>query len=323
MLHLPLMASGNFLTRRTFSKSILKHHHHIARSIPVAVLVLLVSFAAVVHLRPALFHAVLSSRRLMLVKRKAEQLRRTEVLRYLPADMLVSPTWRTDTVPQIVHFVVPSNSSRWKPVWQHCHETWKQHFPDHALQTWDDSDIEGLVHAHYPTLLAAYQAFPRQIQRADFARYLILNWLGGVYADSDYQCVQNFAHLLPPGRVSIAESPHGGEGVQNSLMASPPLHPFWRFVVREALAGVYVDDVVLSTGPRAVLHAINNAPADYVHLLPRQSFAQWPENAKSDTQLYRPQKHSVKVYAIHLGTGSWETKILQNFSSELLSPAPS
>ena len=237
---------------------------------------------------------------------KAQKLRRAETLRYLPT-MATSATWASDAVPKTIHFVVPNNESAWHPVWRRCHNSWRQHMPSYRLRFWNDDAMETLVTESYPQFAKLYTDYTRQIQRADMARYLILHREGGVYADSDYQCVREFDQHIPAGRVTIAESPHGGEGVQNSLMASPPYHPFWAHVMRELLHNAYVEDVVLSTGPRALLHAYDKAPDGMVHILPRGTFAQWPGKAVQrvqnidHAQFYRGRE----VYAVHLGTSLW------------------
>jgi mannosyltransferase OCH1-like enzyme len=233
---------------------------------------------------------------------------RKELGRYLP-QLSVSPTWATDPVPLTVHFVVPSNKTRWPPVWQQCHESWRACLPGHSLRFWNDEEMEALVRSSYPQFAKVYAEYGSQIQRADMARYLILHHEGGIYADSDYQCVNNFAPLLKEGRVSIAESPHSGEIVQNSLMASPPGHPFWAYVLRELLSNVFVEDIVLSTGPRAVLIAVDKAPQRWVALLPRKKFAQWPGKREQRSTLLTEELYTGSdVYAVHIGTESWKKR---------------
>ena len=232
-----------------------------------------------------------------------------ELPRYLP-ELTAAEGWQHRSVPPVVHFVVPSNASRWPPIWTRCHASWREQLPGHTLRFWNDEEMEALVARSYPQFLPVYTQYTRQIQRADMARYLILHSQGGIYADSDYQCVRAFDHLLPPGKVAVAESPHSGEVVQNALLASPAGHPFWAYVLRELLANVFVDDVVLSTGPRAVLHAVDKAPRGWVTLLPRERFARWPgQRLQHHKNRVAQALYSGRdVYAVHIGTGSWERK---------------
>jgi mannosyltransferase OCH1-like enzyme len=241
---------------------------------------------------------------------KALRIYRAELERYLPP-LEASPSWQTDAVPPLLHFVVPANTSRWHALWRPCHDTWRAGFPAHTVRLWSDEEAETLVRGSYPQFLKLYLEYPRVIQRVDMVRYLILHAQGGIYVDSDYQCVRNFEALLPRGRASLGESPHGGEGVQNALMASPAKHPFWAYVMRELLANAYVSDVVLSTGPRPLLFAAEKAPRSMVHFLPRDAFARWPRRAEQaligapTARVRMYEGGDARVYAVHLGTETW------------------
>ena len=94
------------------------------------------------------------------------------------------------------------------------HQTWKDAWPPkhlfsprwrHSMQAanpgwahrlWTDAENRALVAARYPWLLAAYDGYPSDIQRADVARYVVVHAHGGVYADLDIECFRPFAPLL-------------------------------------------------------------------------------------------------------------------------------
>lgn len=296
----PRSGGGTSASRSTATHSLTASRARVLAALLCAVVVL-----------PAAWLSATSVQSLRL-RVKIYRLYRAELPRYLPV-MEASPTWETDAVPPLLHFLVPSNRSRWVPVWRQCHASWERAFPGHTVRYWDDDDMERLVRDVYPQFARVYGAYTRQIQRADMARYLVLHAHGGIYADSDYQCVRGFAHLLPRGRVSLAESPHSGEIVQNALMASTPRHPFWAYVLRELLANVYVSDVVLSTGPRALLYAFDKAPRRMVTLLPRSRFSRWPgrrvQKVVEPLQAARMYNGSDAIYAVHLGTESWKDAV--------------
>jgi len=109
--------------------------------------------------------------------------------------------------------------------------------------------------------------------------------------------------------VALAESPHGGEVVQNALMAAPRGHPFWAHMLRELQAGVFVSDVVLSTGPRPLLYALDSAPRAWTRLLPRDTFARWPRRTRQKAVGLAPGEVTLydgaDVFAVHLGTETW------------------
>ena len=67
-----------------------------------------------------------------------------------------------------------------------CH-AWRQQYETKGwiYKLWTDSDVEDLLTQHYLWLLPQYQHYTYDIQRADFARLLILYHEGGMYIDLD------------------------------------------------------------------------------------------------------------------------------------------
>ena len=80
-------------------------------------------------------------------------------------------------------------SPRWRLSMQAANPGW-------AHRLWTDAENRALVAARYPWLLAAYDGYPSDIQRADVARYVVVHAHGGVYADLDIECFRPFAPLL-------------------------------------------------------------------------------------------------------------------------------
>lgn len=220
-----------------------------------------------------------------------------------------SPTWRVDQVPQILHFVVPSDKKRWHAIWPLCMESWRRCFPQHLVLTWDDDDIIAFVNATYPQFNELFKSYTLDVMRSDVVRYLLLHAHGGIYADADYQCVKPFT--LPRGKASVALSPRRKEVVQNALMASPASHPFWVFVMREVLSNAWSDNVFFATGPRVVAFAMVKAPHGMFNGLPNNQFSRWPTSRRLD--MFGVQQDAVQLYkgkdtyAIHLGTCWWCT----------------
>lgn len=108
---------------------------------------------------------------------------------YSPNDLF---TFRMDDkgnqtkIPPIIH-------QTWKDMDLSTYPNYNSHFlwsieyemRGFSLKLWTDNAIYDLIKTHYPTLKAAYNSLPYDIQRADLARYLILYHEGGYYADLD------------------------------------------------------------------------------------------------------------------------------------------
>lgn len=233
------------------------------------------------------------------------------------AEMIVagsSSTWMSDHIPYLIHQTAPSNKKKWKQEWLKCQASWKEILPNYKYILWDDDDIDYFIKSRFPKFYKIFSSYPKQIQRADAVRYFILFEYGGIYADMDYMLLKDFTHLIPPGKVSITESPHGNEGLQNALMLSPPKHPFWLYVVQELLDYYYsnrnIHNVLESTGPQIVVRASKKAPAMMFNALPTNQFnpltlttATRKGTAKEGLEIRDVIKY--KPYTVHMGTCSY------------------
>ncbi|MBB5754533.1 glycosyltransferase [Prosthecomicrobium pneumaticum] len=161
-------------------------------------------------------------------------------------------------IPKIIHQTwksadVPEAFRAWQAGWRARHPDW-----DYRL--WTDRDLLVFVAAHYPEHLASFTAYRNGVERADAARYMLLEHFGGVYADLDAECLAAFDPLLTERRVVLCREP--GEKAReigssrglpflvfNGVMASPPGHPFWRHVRSRLEVARNAPDVLDSTGP--------------------------------------------------------------------------
>lgn len=70
-------------------------------------------------------------------------------------------------------------------------DSWSRNHPAWAHYVHDDANIRALVARHMsPAYLAAFDAYPIGVMRADVWRYLVLYVYGGVYADVDAVCMR-------------------------------------------------------------------------------------------------------------------------------------
>lgn len=122
-------------------------------------------------------------------------------------------------IPKIIHQTAPADKSKWHPLWVRCQQSWKERFPDFEYRFWTDEDIDNLVKDYYPQFWDMYSNFPAHIMKIDFVRFAIMHHHGGIYADMDYYCYQNFYdELTEPAYV--VENPYGNDPFENSLMCS-------------------------------------------------------------------------------------------------------
>jgi mannosyltransferase OCH1-like enzyme len=84
-------------------------------------------------------------------------------------------------------------------------ESWITKNPEWECRFWTDDDLLAFFKVERPDLLELYLSYPRPIQRADLARYCILQKFSGVYADVDTICRASLEPLAGDPRVVLCE----------------------------------------------------------------------------------------------------------------------
>jgi mannosyltransferase OCH1-like enzyme len=138
-------------------------------------------------------------------------------------------------------------------------ESWRRHHPSWEFRLWSREEIDALVEERYPWFRDTFARFPRDIQRVDCGKYLILLTHGGVYADLDTECVRPLDPLLDEGGVIVGSTPDRAIG--GAVLCSPPGHEFWPMLLDDLRSpppwvriarrtpGASAGYVLLSTGP--------------------------------------------------------------------------
>ena len=160
-------------------------------------------------------------------------------------------------IPKIIHQTWRDHNPPGPKAWT---ESWKLQNPDWEYRFWTDNDLLDFVRTHYPDLEELYLSYPKPVQRADMARYLILHHHGGVYADIDTECTAPLDAIAEDRRVIFSTEPFEHEYqahrlkmemmLFNGVMASPKGHPFWLHVCETMVRCRHGKVHVLeSTGP--------------------------------------------------------------------------
>ena len=191
-------------------------------------------------------------------------------------------------------------------------DSWKIKNPTWCHIEWNKQMSEHLVKTHFPEHFDMYQKYPYEIQRCDFVRYAFLYRYGGIYADMDYYCNKPFdeAFLHFRNDFYLVNTPNVGNNyVSNSLMYSRPSHVFWRRLFLEMEINkecpVYYSRhliIMYTTGPGILTRVYDKYKIkDKLKSLPSKLFHPY---GISDVKMNLNKDK--KVYAIHIGKGSWE-----------------
>ena len=161
-------------------------------------------------------------------------------------------------IPKILHFTwktedVPGEMGAYLRRWRALH-------PDWDIRLWTDATMDAFVAQTYPDFVGAYRAYPRPIQRADSFRYLVLNAMGGAYADLDVEPFRAIDALvegltcfagIEPNEHMGPDTRHTGAPflVTNAFMGGVKGHPWFKELVRLLPLVADIEAVFLSTGP--------------------------------------------------------------------------
>ncbi|KAL3132162.1 hypothetical protein ABBQ32_008769 [Trebouxia sp. C0010 RCD-2024] len=184
------------------------------------------------------------------------------------------------SIPQIIHQSwrtrkLKAFQTEWQKTWLHNHPGWTYMF-------WTDKDNRRLIADHFPWFLDVYDSFPRNIQRADCARYFYMLHFGGCYFDLDFESLKNLGPLLLDVQVALAYMTQDTESelsIPNAFVASVPGHAFWWYVIKHVLMavaseGIGSHDAHRITGPIMLKKAV----AQYQTLSPMQDLTIFPSD---------------------------------------------
>ena len=222
---------------------------------------------------------------------------------------IIHQTWKNDQLPEA--FKLYSQS-------------WRDMLPGWEYRLWTDEMNREFVRAHYPDFLRKYDDYPKNIQRADAIRYLLLQTYGGLYVDLDFECLKpEFVFLLEDADFISGKEPYvhskrfGREYIIcNALMASAPNHPFMGYVIQRMMNHPngwnvrYGGDILASTGPFLLSDAYKNYPQkEGIKIIePEYLYPIQLNESKLIIEKRVPEEMEKRIkaaFAIHYFCGTW------------------
>jgi hypothetical protein len=173
---------------------------------------------------------------------------------------------------------------------------WRTLHPGWGMVTWKDSTLPTLENA------SAFRRAPTAAIRSNIARYEILLREGGVYVDTDFECLRNLEPLLDgiDGFVAWAE-----DGVaNNAIIGARPGHPFIHDLVMSLedhiLQHHAADAHVVQTGPHFLTTVLRRHPD--VATFPSELFYPYAWHER-----WRRRERFPDAYAVHHWSLTWRS----------------
>jgi len=107
--------------------------------------------------------------------------------------------------------------------WQHASNSCRSLHSNYEYRLWTDKDARRLIEKEFPCLLATFDSYPYDIQRADVIRIIVLYVYGGIYLDLDIVCLKSLDQLRAYKLVLPKTKP---VGLSNDFIIAEPKHPF-------------------------------------------------------------------------------------------------
>jgi hypothetical protein len=213
-------------------------------------------------------------------------------------------TWKTTTLPK--KFAL--NRDEWL----------KSLGPGWKTPLLTDEDLRHLVAKNVPQHLKAYDRFTENIERVDFARYVMM-WLGGVYADLDTYPLKSIKPFVAMGKIVLGQEPRehaikiydrlpedgaNGEVVCNAFMMSPPKLPFWTDLMN-FITSRYEPHYkpVYNTGPMAITLFKQTHPEAFANVLITPACTFFP--LTGDGSVTAGCDMEKDTYVVHVWENTW------------------
>jgi len=219
----------------------------------------------------------------------------------------MEPHCETDQIPKRIHQIwlgkqIPSLYSAWAETWRLMNNGWE-------YRLWDEKTILdfSLVNERAFRKSKSYGA------KTDIARYEILERLGGVYADTDFECLKSFNAIAERCTFFAGTVFSDVPEINNGLMGSTPGHPLLRCLI-EALSepimtrntGVILEK---SGSYNLTKHFFDNLESLNLTdvIFPSSYFYPFPNFVKKETVTHEIMKGYAREcsHAIHYWETSW------------------
>lgn len=212
--------------------------------------------------------------------------------------------------------------------------TWKEKHPDWKYIHWNENDMNTFMQKEFPHLCDLYYSLPFDIQRWDAIRFLILYKMGGMYADFDYECLENMEPLLKNNTCCIGLEPETHCAMYNiprvlnaAFFACIPNDPYLGKVIDRIFSEktkLYDQTnkpmcILHTTGPlmlSEIYENMNEKEKESIYLIPAKYITPFDviqiQQVKAGVENEELENCLQEAYAIHYFTTSWISSLSEN-----------
>jgi mannosyltransferase OCH1-like enzyme len=180
-------------------------------------------------------------------------------------------------------------------------ESWRRYHPDWEMRLWTDADLRTFTNDDFLEGFYRARSFS---ERADVLRLELLRRFGGVYVDTDFECLRPIDPLIDGLSVFAAYEVPGR--ICNALIGAIPSHPAMEMAVREARHASGRGQYPESTATVFLTNILSRFP-DVTIFGPEKFYPYlWTEPHRRDEEF-------PEAYAVHHWAATWGDKDVEYY----------
>ena len=184
-------------------------------------------------------------------------------------------------------------------------QSWIENHPDWEYKLWTDKDIEelNLINIKY------YKNGKNLGEKSDIARLEILYRFGGLYIDTDFECLRPFDILHHCCEFYAGCDAINTFVVYNGLIGSKPNHPILKRSIENIPTSTHHRETMFKTGPHfltgCILQELMSCDQPWI-IFPTTYFYPWPCRHRNNNKREEIEKWiKPESFAIHHWYVSW------------------
>lgn len=217
----------------------------------------------------------------------------------------------TPRIPKIIHQIwLGSPLPAKDKIFQ---KTWLAQHPDWQYKLWTDQEVQKIKLANQKL----YDRVKNLGEKSDILRYELLLKFGGLYVDTDFECLQSFDIFHHCFDFYSGSGFGSNLIVFNGLIGSKPGHPLLHRCIAQINKNVHqsgTSGIIIQreTGPYFFTACFRDTPLKYLEycvIFPASYFYPWPYAEKKNNSREQIEKWiKPETYALHHWHGSWVPK---------------
>ncbi len=138
-----------------------------------------------------------------------------------------------NNIPKTIHQVQEEPSPQLLPFLSKLSQSWVENHPSWQYKLWSLQDIKKLICCEFPEFEAFCNTKLNTKSLSLISRYFILHHEGGLFADSDVECIEPFDDIVTGKQCCFSHLPQvsSHQMLSDSLIISEKGHPFLKFII--------------------------------------------------------------------------------------------